>query len=554
MKPWPLLCLLACLMPSALAGPDLPSATALQRERQAELLEHQQKRLEALQRLPGAAPPVPAAAVPKPGQCFVVQRLQVEGVTALPAEVLDRLASEWQGRCLEPSSLDALLRQVTHLYLERGLITSRAYLPAQSLGGGTLVIQVLEGRLQGVRAEPGTGPSERELAMAFPGSAGQLLNVRDIEQMLDRFARLPSRQVSAQLTPGDTPGTSWVQLEGQRSRPWQAGLSQHNNGQPGSGERQWAARSAWDSPLGLADQVRLNAAQDAYRGASIGSASQQLHYSVPWQWWLFSYSHSRSEYRMQPGPGTRYGGRSQQHAWRAERTVQRSSAGKTAISAGLSSQRGESQINGTRLAAQGYRLSEWQWGLNHGRRLGSGFLNLDLGLHRGVGASGAQGQAPQRLQAARYRKQSATLSYLQPFEVLGERVTFSTLATGQRSADTLHSAQRIGVGGLAAVRAYKTQSLSADSGGYWRTDLRWSRPLAGRVLNQYGIGLGYDAGAVRANRQTRERAGRATGHALELFARGPQLGLSLTLAHSLERPAALPRRERPVYFNLDLDL
>ncbi|MDF5827946.1 ShlB/FhaC/HecB family hemolysin secretion/activation protein [Pseudomonas aeruginosa] len=78
-------------------------------------------------------------------------------------------------------------------------------------------------------------------------------------------------------------------------------------------------------------------------------------------------------------------------------------------------------------------MTEAQLGFNHGRRIGGGFVNLDLGWQQGIGALGAQGHGhPQAGDPnARYDKYSLTLSYLQPFQLWGERFSFDGLATGQ---------------------------------------------------------------------------------------------------------------------------
>jgi len=50
---------------------------------------------------------------------------------------------------LGASGIDNLLKTITGHYLNRGYVTSRAYLPEQDLTSGILQIIVIEGRLQG---------------------------------------------------------------------------------------------------------------------------------------------------------------------------------------------------------------------------------------------------------------------------------------------------------------------------------------------------------------------------------------------------------------------
>ncbi|MNJ59611.1 hemolysin secretion/activation protein ShlB/FhaC/HecB [compost metagenome] len=158
---------------------------------------------------------------------------------------------------------------------------------------------------------------------------------------------------------------------------------------------------------------------------------------------------------------------------------------------------------------------------------------------------------------ARYHKYSLTLSYLHPFQLWDESFSFDSLATGQKSEDVLFSSQRISVGGLSSVRGFKEQSLSGDSGGYWRNQLRWRRPVNVDVLRpwlgEYGMALAYDLGAIKGEDYNAEHRGRLSGQALELFVRGRHLSASLTYAQSLVRPEALPVPEYPLHVRVDLN-
>ncbi|MFJ4346688.1 ShlB/FhaC/HecB family hemolysin secretion/activation protein [Pseudomonas sp. NPDC089401] len=537
-----------------------PGDQDLIRDRQDRLLQEQQRRLEELRTLPGKSA-LPSAQPPAPdARCFTIHTIELKGADSLSAADRDALLKPFIDQCLGVPQLNAVLKAITEHYLGRGLVTSRAYLPQQDLSSGHLQVQVVEGRLEGLRPDQGSGLSERELAMAFPGDVGQRLNLRQIEQMVDQLNRLPSNKAQMELTPGKAVGGSEVLVRNTSQKPWRASLSRNNEGQRSTGEQTANVGLEWDSPLGLADQLILRGGHDVVSDHTIGSSNGVLAYSVPWGWWNFSYSYSESEYRAKAqvsGFDFKQTGDSQSHQLRAERVVHRDATSKTSLSAGVAHLRTNNYIEDTRLAASSNRLSEAQFGINHGRRLGNAFVNLNLGMQDGIGAFDAQanGDPAPGEPVARYRKYSATLSYVQGFELFGERLSFSSLATGQRSEDVLFSPQRISLGGLSSVRGLKDQSLSGDSGGYWRNDLRWTRPVTWPALQplvaEYGLGLGYDLGVIRNDRYNGEYHGRASSHSLELFARGQHLAASVTFAHSLERPGVLTEKERPVYFRLD---
>ncbi|WP_283939064.1 ShlB/FhaC/HecB family hemolysin secretion/activation protein [Pseudomonas sp. T1.Ur] len=549
-------------MDLAVAAPT-PGDTDLIRERQNRLLEEQRRRLEELKDLPGKEAKPVQPTKPADTRCFPIKTIELKGADALSERERQRLLEPYLNQCLGVPQLNELLKTITDAYLEKGLVTSRAYLPQQDLSSGHLQVLVVEGRLEGLKGAEDSGLSKRELAMSFPGKPGDLLNLRDIEQMVDQLNRLPSNSARMELTPGQNIGGSEVLVQNTPQKPWRAGLSRHNDGQKSTGEQQWGASLDWDSPLGLADQLALRGGHDAISDHQKTSRNAMLYYNLPFGWWNLSYTYSESEYRalgQANGFNFKQSGDSQNHQVRLERVVHRDAVSKTSLNTGLSYLRTNNFIEDSKLAESSNRISEAQFGINHGRRIGNAFVNLDLGLQQGIGALDAQGdhEPGPGLPDARYRKYTATLSYLQPFQVWGESFSFSSLMTGQRSEDALFSAQRMSLGGLSSIRGYKDQTLAGDSGGYWRNDLRWSRPVTLEwlrpVFAEYGTSLGYDQGVIRGTRYDGGEHGRMSSNSLELFARGENLSASVTFAHSLERPDALTEREAPIYFRLDVSI
>jgi len=542
------------------APPATPGDSSFQRERQEQLLREQQRRLEELQQLPGQAPTESAEPAAPDQRCFTIRTIVLEGADHLDDASREKLIAPYRGQCLGVSQLNALLKAITDHYLSRGFVTSRAYLPQQDLSSGELKIIVVEGRFEGF--EQSELASERELAMGFPGATGEVLNLRDLEQLVDQINRLPSRQAQMELVPGEDVGGSRVQLKGERGAPWRISASRDNNGDASSGEQQAGVGFDWDSPLDLADQFGLRLGQDVVSDHWKHSDNQSLWYSLPYGWWTFNYSYSRNYYRTRNEDGGfafKYDGDNMTQQLGAERVVHRDEVSKTAVSFGLSHQRTRNYIDDTLIDVSSTHLSEFRLGLNHGRRVGSAFVNLDGGWQRGIGAFGAQDDdsaAPHGSPTARYNKYSLTLSYLQPFKLWDEAFSFESLVNGQYSEDVLYSPQRISLGGLSSVRGFKDQTLSGDTGYYWRNQLRWRRAVTWEPLlpwvQEYGVAYAYDFGAIEHGRYNPQAHGRMSGQGIELSARGQYAAASLTYAHSLERPDFIERREHPIYFRLDL--
>ena len=551
---------------SAMAAPT-PGDQDLIRDRQNRLLEEQRRRLEELQDLPGKDTKPQAPALPADTRCFPIQDIELKGADSLSGGDRTLLLKPYVGQCLGVAQLNELLKVITDYYIAKGWVTSRAYLPQQDLSSGHLQVLVVEGKLEGLKGAQGSSVTDRELAMAFPGKVGEALNLREVEQLVDQLSRLPSKQAQMELTPGSQVGGSEVLVKNVPQKPWRASLSRNNDGQKSTGEQQWGAGLEWDSPLGLADQLILRGGHDAISDHQKTSKSSMLYYNLPWGWWNFSYTYSESEYRtffMLDDLKLKQNGDSQNHQLRAERVIHRDDVSKTSVNVGLSHLRTNNYLLDSRLSTSSNRLSEFQVGLTHGRRIGSAFVNLDVGMQNGIGAFDAQSNQQERdangnlTATPRYRKYTATVSYLQPFTLWGESLSFSSLATGQRSEDVLYPAQRMSLGGSYSVRGFKDQQLNGDSGGYWRNEVRWARPVTldwmRPAFAEYGASVGYDQGVIRNDRYNDDEHGRVSSNSLELFARGKNVSTSVTFAHSLERPGVVTEREAPIYFRLDFFL
>ncbi|NWL76732.1 ShlB family hemolysin secretion/activation protein [Pseudomonas taiwanensis] len=427
--------MLVTCTPLAAVAEVSPGDRDLIRERQERLLQEQQKRLEELQQLPGRSFESAPEQIVGEGHCFEIRQIDIQGATLLTQGKRDELLAPFIGHCLGVPQLNELLKLITGHYLDRGYVTTRAYLPQQDLSTGTLQIIVIEGKLEGLNSSELA--SDRELAMAFPGRTGEVLNLRELEQLVDQLNRLPSRQAQLELVPSDQVGGSRMHLKGSRDKAWRASATRNNDGDISTGEQQMGLGLDWDSPFGLADQLSLRANSDAVTDQWRHSDNQSLYYSLPWGWWTFSYSYSQSYYRTRndnAGFDFALDGDSKTHQLRAERVLHRDNVSKTAFNLGLSHLRTRNYIDNALVDVSSTRLTEAQLGFNHGRRIGPAFVNLDAGWQQGTGALDAQGagQPHGSEPVARYNKYSLTLSYLQPFQLWGENLSFDSLASPVR--------------------------------------------------------------------------------------------------------------------------
>ncbi len=97
-----------------------------------------------------------------------------------------------------------MIKKLTKVYLDKGYVTARFYIPDQDIKNSkTLKFVVVEGKLSDIyyNGSPAS-PYNYVVWSAFPGLEGHILNMRDIEQGLDQINRLISGHAKSELLPG----------------------------------------------------------------------------------------------------------------------------------------------------------------------------------------------------------------------------------------------------------------------------------------------------------------------------------------------------------------
>lgn len=130
-----------------------------------------------------AAPIIPEDSTVAP--CFTVSHIRFEVSSQFNLREQAHLSRSYLNTCMGLPHINALIRDVSQLYLSHGFVTSRTFLPEQDLAGGTLTIAVLEGRIEAIVVN---GQPDLITRTLFPGLIGRELNLRDLEQGGERCA------------------------------------------------------------------------------------------------------------------------------------------------------------------------------------------------------------------------------------------------------------------------------------------------------------------------------------------------------------------------------
>ena len=247
--------------------------------------ERRREELERLQRKPVTDPlkkPEPEKPAVKAAPDAV--RFQVREIEITPSEILTReelegIARDYRGKELSLADLQQLAARINALYRAKGVVTAQAVIPPQDVSGGIVRVRLVEGRVGKVRVEGNANTNEDYIRWRIDQAPGRLVDLDDLERKLIRFNRTTDAQLRAELKPGETFGTTDLNLTLYEPPRHNLRFSIDNGGSPSTGQWRQGLTYVNRSLLGWRDDLVLSANRaDGYEGYSAS-------YGLPFNRW-----------------------------------------------------------------------------------------------------------------------------------------------------------------------------------------------------------------------------------------------------------------------------
>jgi len=550
--------LCCALVPSA-NGQTLQDMEEQRRRTQAEAEERLRRQQEPDVRLPRpvAAVDPEATDLPPETPCFPVRQVLLSEAPPASFDWIPAWLARYDGRCLGRHGIELVIRRLSARLIAEGYITTRVGLPEQELGAGILRLEVVPGRIGAIRyADPDPDLSWRS---AFPARPGDLLNLRDIEQALEQFKRVPSQDALIDIAPGGQPGESDVVITIKRNKPWRIGFTAADGGSRATGRNQGSMSLSLDNPLGLNDLFSASVNGDLWNDRDTrGTEGYGLNYSIPWGYWTAMLNGGSSRYRQTvQGINQTFvsSGESTTGDLRIQRTVHRGQAHKTSLYFRLQTRAQRSAINGVDLVTQHRQTTAAELGMAHRHHLGTAQLDLTLAHREGVPWFGGMEDAPGHAANAatwRYRMNTLDAALLLPFRVADRPLRWNSALRIQQTSDTLYATDYFAIGNRYTVRGFDGEStLAAERGGYWRNDLEALLGNSGNTL-YLGLDCGRVEGPGTATLPGQSLAGAAIGLRGAHAVNDAALTFDVFAGWALRKPAGLTTARPSAGFQLSL--
>ncbi|MGO7611093.1 ShlB/FhaC/HecB family hemolysin secretion/activation protein [Rhizobium ruizarguesonis] len=482
----------------------------------------QKQRLDALrQATPGGGAETESRPLPAgqgKGACFDITRIEIEGANLLSPSELGKVTAPYGNRCVGLAEINAVLRDVTHLYMDHGYVTSRAYVPQQDIRKTKILrLLVVEGTLSDIYLNGQKVAGSGSLATAFPGLIGRVVNIRDIEQGLDQMNRLQANDAKSAMLPGPKDGTSILNIENRSGRPWHVSFSNNNMGQESTGFSRSSASLGFDDLLDINDQWSFSYEHsgpdfpwrddgNGYGNSYSGSVSVPYGYSTV--------SLNGSWYQYESAVEGNFStlvtsGNSGQAGLGIDRVVMRDKDSITTVRSGLTYKQTNNFLLGNLIEVGSRRYTVGDIGISHSRRMFGGIWMFDASYDKGLGLFDAvePGDPGAGNADPRFSKFNATISVTQPFQAGGRQFEVTSLISGQYSPDNLLGAEQISLGGYGNVRGTRESVLFGNNGAFshneivWRTGSNQGGGAAAKAFGELRPYLGFDYGHVYAQKR-----------------------------------------------------
>ncbi len=447
--------------------------------------------------------------------------------------------------CIHAPNTDRLLSHAQRVLIEKGLITTRALLHAGSTTHAPLLLTIVPGRIRAIRFND-PAKALTDLSWAFPMQAGDLLNVRDIEQALENLKRIPTADADIKIVPSSDPnaelGDSDLWVSYQTSSVFRVSLAVDDSGTQATGKYQSSVTLSADNPLQLNDMFYITHNNDLGGGKAgrRGIHGDTVHYSIPFGYSLVSATFNKGSFYQSVASQSQtyvYRGLSENSDLKLTQLLARDATQKWSLTLGAFQRKSKNYIDDTEIQNQQRVEGGWYSTLSHKAFIQSASLDSNLTFKRGTYAFGAL-PAPEQAFAegtSQFIFFAGDMNLSWPFEIDAQRLRYNSTWRIQSNRTALTPPNRMSIGGRNTVRGFDGELvLTGDAGWIWRNDLSylWNTP----EIPTQEFYLGMDLGEVAGQSTTSLVGTRLAGLALGI--RGLIAGLQYDLfyAQPLRKP------------------
>jgi hemolysin activation/secretion protein len=207
---------------------------------------------------PIVPPPIVEPGDPFPQERILVREIRVVGSTVFSAEELARVTGRYVNKQLSAEDLEALRRQLTLLYVNRGYVNSGAILPDQTVTDGIVTYQIIEGVLSGIEVHGNRWFRSRYFRDRLALAGKPPLDVNALQRQIQIFLQDGRIQrLNAEVKPGLRAGEALLDLTVEEHFPLKLWFDVNNYQTPSVGAERGIVTLSHENLTGNGDILTL---------------------------------------------------------------------------------------------------------------------------------------------------------------------------------------------------------------------------------------------------------------------------------------------------------
>lgn len=451
-------------------------------------------------------------AIPFPHEenCYPIDNISLnQDSKKLHLRKLRYFTAQAEGKCLGINGIKLLAKTLQNEIIRLGYITTRVNLPEQNLSGRTLTFDIHAGHVGKIVLNKASG-DDINLTSTLPFSAGDLLELSDLEQGSLNLQRVPGSRVNVQLLPGSSKGESDIVIQREQDKYWQMSAWLNDAGSAATGRYQGGTALYLNNIASLSDIFYVSYGHDiAPKQTRKGNDNKSIGYSVPWGfWWLDLYA-SQSHYQQRlTGNWSEWAldNKNSYYSAQLNRLLSRTLFQTTTAGLQIFNTSSRYSLNDRDLISMHKKSAGWKALLQHEMHDDNAALTTTLSYQRKMPWFNSSHTVEQTygLIDTQGRIMTLDLKGTVNFQLGDNWLNYSPHVSVQYSPDTLSSLNRFSLANRWTVRGFDGEyALQDNKGWFWRNDISWIFP--DKPVQPY---IGIDAGQVYGNSSQQEYAGK----------------------------------------------
>ena len=205
-----------------------------------------------------------------------IEKIEVPQSEILTKEEIADIIEDYEQTNLMMEDIKELVARLNELYLNKGFITARAYLPEQTIENGLLKVAIIEGKVGDVNIKGNLWTKKSHIKNRLAIDEGEIFNIQKLENNLVIYNRYNDGiMLTGDLNPGKKSGTTDITVKAEEKAPYHLIAVADNAGRRTIGKNRGGIIAQHDSLFGYRDKLSAGIYANRY------SQTPFIDYNIP---------------------------------------------------------------------------------------------------------------------------------------------------------------------------------------------------------------------------------------------------------------------------------